>query len=442
MAHGQWTLLWRRRRPWLIAGGAALVIALVVAFLSGSSPPRTITLATGQAGGMYARYGDEYATRLERIGLRTKLTPSTGAVDNLQRLLRGEADVAFVQGGTYSLVADPEEKIRGIAAIYFEPLWVFHSGGAGLRSLSELGGRRISIGPRGSGTEAVATGLLRAHGIEPNARNVERLPNAAARQQLEQGRLHAAFFVTSYGDPLVLALMGRPELNLLSFDRGTAYARAFPALTPLRVSAGTFDLRRNLPPEDVTLLAPAALLACRSGLHPRVVEELLKAAQAIHGPGTLLDPPLRFPSREGLDIPLHEAAEVYLVNGQSFLSRNLPYGLLRWTLLARVLVISLVIWVPLARFVPALDRYRIDRHFTRLYTSLREADRRLAAARDIGTLETGLAALDRLCEEARPLCDRMPARRQRDVYDWRVHAVFVRTQAAARLAALKAGDAG
>src|SRR5690242_9374559 len=96
-----------RRRSWLIAGLVLAVIAVSVALLGGPSPPRTITMATGQAGGMYERYGAAYATRLERIGLRTVLHKTTGSIDNLQRLLRGEADVAFVQGGTYALVADP-----------------------------------------------------------------------------------------------------------------------------------------------------------------------------------------------------------------------------------------------------------------------------------------------------------------------------------------------
>jgi hypothetical protein len=199
------------------------------------------------------------------------------------------------------------------------------------------------------------------------------------------------------------------------------------------------DLARGLPARDVTLLAPVALLACRAGLHPRVVEQLLNVAQAVHGPGDLLDPPARFPSRTGLDIPQHEAAEIYLTQGASWLSRTLPYALLRWTLLVRVLAISLILWIPLVRFLPEVGRWRLNRRFHRLYVLLRDVDRRLAAARDAAELEAGLAALDRLTRDAQPLCDRMPGHRQRDVYDWRVHLAFVRSQATERLAALGRG---
>jgi TRAP transporter TAXI family solute receptor len=426
-----------RRRRWLIAGVLIAATAVAGYLLTGSSPPRQIRLATGQPGGMYDRFGAQYVARLGHIGLRTVAVPSGGSLDNLRSLLRGEVDVAFVQGGTYPLVADPETKLRGIAAIYLEPLWVFHRGGPTLRSISEFAGRRVSIGLPGSGTSAVAAALLKEHGIDPTGPDVERLANPMARQRLEQGTLHAAFFVTGPGDPVVLGLLGRPGVRLLSFDRNTAYARKFPGLVSVRLPEGLLDLRHNLPAADMTLLAPAALLACRAELHPRVIEQILKVAQRIHASGSLIDPPLHFPTREGVDLRLHEAAEIYLSQGESFLSRMLPYPLLRWTLILRVLVVSLIIWIPMMNFLPEVAGWRIDRRFARLYAVLRSAERRLDEARDPGELQAGLDALDRLVREAQPLCDRVPAGRQHDVYNWRVHVAFVRAQAQARLAAIQ-----
>ena len=427
----------RRRRVWIIAAILVAATALVGAFVGGPSPPRRITLATGQRGGAYDTFGGLYAARLGRAGLRTDVVQSSGSVDNLQRLLRGEVDVAFAQSGTSSLVADPESRLRGIAALYLEPLWVFYRDGLAVRSLSDLAGRRISIGLPASGTEAVATMLLREHGIDPAQPTIVRLANPAAEEQLERGALQAAFFVTSYRDMLVTDLLARPNIRLLSFHRETAYTRKFPALTPVKIPEGLLDLRRNLPVTDTTLLAPAALLACRADLHPRVVEQILKVAQAIHSSGSLIDPPLRFPSRDGVDLPLHEAAEIYLTQGESFVSRTLPYGLLRWTPLLRVLIVSLILWIPVVRFLPEVLGWRINRRFSRLYSGLRHAERHLEAAHDADELRARLADLDRLALEARPLCNKLPAGRQHDVYNWRVHVAFVRSQAVARLAALE-----
>ena len=425
------------RWRWLLAAALIAATGVIGLLVSGPSPPRAITLATGQAGGMYDTYGRQYAARLGEIGIRTALVPTNGSLDNLQRLLRGEVDAAFVQSGTYPLVADPEQRLRGIAALYLEPLWLFHRRGVPVPSLSELAHQPVSIGLSGSGTEAVAIALLREHGIDPAASNVQRMSNAAAREDLLKGRLHAAFFVVSYRDPTILDLLARPDVALYSFRRDVAYTRRFPALTPVRIPEGLLDLGRNLPPADTTLLAPAALLACRAALHPRVVEQILKIAQRIHGPGSLIDAPLRFPSRDGLDLPQHEAAELYLSHGESLASRTLPYPLLRWTPLIRVLLVSLVLWIPVVRFLPEVAGWRINRRFGQLYSRLRDVERTLEAATDAGALRAGLAELDRLGHDAQLLCDKVPANRQHDAYDWRVHLSFVRSLATARLSAMR-----
>src|SRR5262249_12806135 len=156
------------------------------------------------------------------------------------------------------------------------------------------------------------------------------------------------------------------------------------------------DLRRNIPAEDKTLLAAAALLVARPDLHPRVVEQLLKVAHAVHRPGSLLDPPMRFPSLEGLDLSPHEAAEVYLTQGESFLSRTLPYPMLRWALILRVLVLPLIVWVPLVRLWPELSNWKADRHFARLYGMLREAEHAVATAERPDDVRAQVTRLDRL----------------------------------------------
>jgi hypothetical protein len=62
-----------------------------------------------------------------------------------------------------------------------------------------------------------------------------------ARQRLEQGALHAAFFVTAHGEPAVTGLLARPDVSLLSIHRDAAYARKFPALAPVQLPEGLLD---------------------------------------------------------------------------------------------------------------------------------------------------------------------------------------------------------
>jgi TRAP-type uncharacterized transport system substrate-binding protein len=88
-----------RSRLALVAVAAVLTVAVVALGLHylDPFPPRRIVLATGQAGGTYEAVGREYQRRLGREGLRVELLSSAGSIENLQRLLGGQADVAFVQ---------------------------------------------------------------------------------------------------------------------------------------------------------------------------------------------------------------------------------------------------------------------------------------------------------------------------------------------------------
>lgn len=119
------TYLQRERRRivfWLavlvLTGGA---VALSY-HLTGPPPPKKIRLATGEAGGAYAAFGRQYAELLRKNGLEVELIESAGGIDNFSCLSDGQADLAFVQSGTYDRVEDPDRIVRGVAALGLEPL--------------------------------------------------------------------------------------------------------------------------------------------------------------------------------------------------------------------------------------------------------------------------------------------------------------------------------
>src|SRR5205807_2256632 len=188
-------------------------------------------------------------------------------------------------------------------------------------------GKTISVGPAGSGTEAVSKLLLEKDGVNADNATLKNLSTAEARQQLQDGKLDVAMFVSSYKDPTIVELQKQPQIHLLSFRRDVAYARQFAYLTPVKLAEGVLDLQYNIPSEDKTLLAPAALLVCRKDLQPQVVDQLLKAAKDIHAKGSLMDPPLKYPSLEGIDedLPVDDTADTYMKQGEPFLSKVWTY---------------------------------------------------------------------------------------------------------------------
>lgn len=440
-------LLERKRRTKLyVAALLAFLVTIVTSLaLLQPAPPRKIVLATGQPGGTKDAVGAEYQERLARLGLNVVTVTSNGSLDNLQRLVQHRADVAFVQGGTCKFVDDPDKKLRGLAAVDLEPLWVFYRGPGSVQTLSDLRGKRISVGPPESGTQVVSKLLLDAHGIDGSNTPLLPLSMADTCRQLKEGSVDAAFLVSSDQNPQVQDLLKQQEIGLFSFKRHEAYTRRYPYLTPVKIPEGLFDLRNNIPSQDVTLLAPAAFLACRDDLHPRVVEQLLKTAQVLQDQGTpsLIDAPHQFPSLEGVDLPPHDAAETYMKSGESFLGRHLPYWGVRLVFLLRILVLPLlIIWLPFLKVLPMLYNYRINRLLRRHYTALREAESNLALANTPEELRSRLQVLENLRTQMESLSRKIPAHMQGEVYHWRLHVSLVRTEALDRLQRLETGPAG
>jgi hypothetical protein len=292
----------------------------------------------------------------------------------------------------------------------------------------------VAVGPKGSGTEAVAKAILAEQGYDIASPAIVNLPSADARRELMAGRLDVAFFVISYRDPGIMELLRDKNLRLTSFRREAAYTRKFRGLTPIKLPEGLLDLKDNIPPENITLLSPSAMLVARENINPRVVELVLKVAQAVHAPGDLLDPSLKFPTLEGMDVPVNEAAETYLTSGESFLSRNLPYRALRWVLLAKLLVLPLLaVWVPLLRLAPMVAQWRKQRWLKRYYARLRDVEIRLAMAQWPNDLREGINDLEALRGEVQMVSRKLPLQQQQDVYHWRLHASLILNEALERL---------
>jgi hypothetical protein len=301
------------------------------------------------------------------------------------------------------------------------------------------------MGPRESGTEAVAKTLLAEHGFDLGSPHLVNLTTAEACRQLLDGDLGAAFFVTSYRDPAIMELLRQPDVRLLSFRREEAYTRKFRYLTAIKLNQGLLDLRDDIPRADKTLLAPMATLVARAELHPRVVEQILKVARVIHSSGSLLDPPQRFPSLDGLDLPVHETAETFFTSGESFLSSLLPYWALRWASQLRLLILPLLaIWLPFLRALPAISLWRAGRWMKQYHASLNRAEEGLARAERPDELRVGLQTLEKLRSDMNSALRTLSGQRLRDASYLRLHLSLLHHQALERLRRVErgAGDSG
>ncbi len=381
-------------RDLIAAAGPFVLLALLLLagayFLLDPAPPKRVVLATGPEQSDYAEFGKRYAAELKRYGIEVVLRPTEGSSEN-RRLLHDSAqgvDLGFVRGGSSDATRAADEEKSGVplvslGSLYLEPVWLFYRGEAAKRlnreatltQLAELRGWRVNVGARGSGVTGLMGKLLHANGVERDSLQASRLEQTPAVVALLAGEIDALVMTAAPESLMVQMLLQTPGVKLFEFAQADAYARRLPFLSAVVLPRGVVDLARNLPAQDLPLVATTTTLVAREGTHPALLQLFVQAAHNIHGGTGWLARAGQFPSPQNTELPLAKEAERYYRNGPPLLQRYLPFWLANpidrmWV----VLVSIIAVLIPLARVVPPLYEFRIRSRVFRWYRQLREIE--------------------------------------------------------------------
>ena len=149
-----------------------LLCLLLLGGCAGSSQSRdkmqnkTMRLATGQSGGAYAGLGDVLTPLLNQNmkGAAVKTVETNGSAANIELLRQKRAELALVQGdaaygahtGTESYQNRKMSNLQAIGTLFVEPVQIITYDVTGIRKLSDLKGKTVSVGAAGSGMESNA----------------------------------------------------------------------------------------------------------------------------------------------------------------------------------------------------------------------------------------------------------------------------------------------
>ena len=377
---------------------AVALVALAYWWLQ-PNPPRRVTLATGPAQSAYAEFGQRYQKALAAEGIEVVLRESDGSSANLQLLRSGEADLAFVQGGTGELRPEDSDTLESLGSLFVEPVWLFYREDAARRvdrsgrltRLAQLRGLRVNVGTAGSGVPTLMDKLLEANRVEPQALKLSQLAQTPATVDFLAGRLDALVFASAPESLMVQMLLQTPGVRLMDFPQHEAYGRRFPFLTPVTLPRGVVDLAANVPPGDVRLVASTTSLLAREGTHPALLQLFAQTAQTLHGNAGWFNRARDFPNTRHSELPIAAEGDRAINEPAPLLQRYLPFWLAN--LVERmwlVLGILLAAMLPLSRIVPPLYQFRVRSRVFRWYGRLREIE---------DEMELGSATPDALREQ-------------------------------------------
>lgn len=236
-----------KRRICLILG---LCILLLLS-LSGCSSQQTLRFGTGSEGGTYYAYGTALAPSLEEdTGAAVEVTATTGSEGNLRLMQSGMLDLAIVQGDTLQRAIEngggfletPLKGVSALGALYTEACQIVTSADSGITSISDLAGKRVSIGEEESGVTYNAEQILMANGLTTDRVNASRLSFADSASALEKGSIDAFFCTAGVPTQVITELAERMDIALIPMDEHSIelLCSLYQWYTPFTIPADTY----------------------------------------------------------------------------------------------------------------------------------------------------------------------------------------------------------
>jgi TRAP transporter TAXI family solute receptor len=264
-----------------------LVVAVAIALVAGLATlllwrrherPRVLRIATGVASGTFYPLGKTLATTFKQgVGrLDVRVLETTGSNENLDKIEKKQADLALV-----SNQVPGNASTSLIAPLFYEAVQPIVRKEANILAPADLRGKRISLGPAGSGTETITLGILHHFGIARSDFTARNMTPAEASAAIERGELDAMFLVAKLRDATVDALMRKPGLVLLSLGEPGRPGSALegirleaPYLQPTVIPERTYGGEPTVP---IGTVSAQALLVAHEDLDEDLVAALTGA---------------------------------------------------------------------------------------------------------------------------------------------------------------------
>src|SRR5262245_57839748 len=159
------------------------------------APPSRLAIGTAFKGASFDYYGRRYRERFARSNVQLELRETAGAVENLKLLLdpTSGVQIVFMTGGISKGTLAPG--IMSLGVVYNQPYWLFYKSAEPIERLSQLKGKRIAVGPVGSGTRHSAEQILGKGGVNSETATLLHFAGDSAVDALKDGKVDAVWII-------------------------------------------------------------------------------------------------------------------------------------------------------------------------------------------------------------------------------------------------------
>jgi TRAP-type uncharacterized transport system substrate-binding protein len=415
---------WQLFKGLAAAVGVVSIVSLALIYFL-PAPPSKVVMATAFKGSTFEYYGRQYREIFARSHVELELRETAGAGENIKLLQDPKSDVEFslMVGG----ISDGKHApgLLSLGTIYNVPFWIFYSSNEPFDRLSQLKGKRIAVGPVGSGTRLSAEQILGKGGVNSETATLLPFAGTAAVEAMNDGKVDAVWIIGAPDASAVHSFLQNPNVRLMSFPIAEAFTIIFPDLVRLVLPRAVIDIDRNIPANDVPLIGTTAKVLVRGDLHPEIVQLLLQTMVEVHGGREIFQRSGEFPNSTDTEYPVAPAAIDFYKNGPSFMQRHLPLWLSVHAQRAiAVLVAAIALGLPLFRFLPTAYNWITRRRLFYWYAQLKALEASFDAGPTDKHLSEKQAEIERIEEAVSHIS--FPLTFSDQLYNLRSHIEIVR----------------
>ena len=266
----------------------SLLIALGLSFAivdTAQSEEVLITILTGSTNGVYYPLGTTLSSIYTRAIPAAFVTvqATEGSVENLRLLEAGEGELAFTLGDALADAwagnkeagfAAPLRKLRAIAKIYPNFVQIVASNRSGIQTLADLKGKKVSVGPKGSGTELNAAAIFKAAGFSfSDLAKVDYSPFGSSARLVITGELDATLQSAGLGVESIRHLLASGRARLIPIAAEVIAKVRSPVYVAAIIPANTYDGQTA----DVTTASIPNFLVTRVGVKSDIAYLMTKS---------------------------------------------------------------------------------------------------------------------------------------------------------------------
>ena len=287
--------------------------------------PQDLVMGTGSTGGTYFALGGAMANAINDKLADKKITitaQSTGAsVENMNLINAGEMDLGIAMNNVAANAFDgvgafssPVTNVSSIGVVYNEVYQIVANAATGAKNVEDLKGKKVAIGPAGSGTLGLSQKIFTAAGLDPN-KDIQPQSDSFgdAATKMQDGHIDAACNVLAVPASSIIEMTTSMKLAYvnISDDILETLQATEPYFVRKIIPAGTYDGQT----EDINTITCKAALYCRADLDEETVYQITKAfyesgdviaAEHATGKEVQLEGCL-----EGITTPIHPGAARY-----------------------------------------------------------------------------------------------------------------------------------